>query len=53
MSEFKGQLLGIVLVIAAFAAIGTILVTAFESSAEAIGSKITDVDGTSLVSVIL
>lgn len=53
MSEFKGQLLGIVLVIAAFAAIGTILVGAFETSATAIGSQITNVDSTSLLNVEL
>ncbi len=51
MSEFKGQLLGIVLVIAAFAAIGTVLVTAFQSSAEAISSKISSADNASLLSI--
>ena len=40
MSEIKGQLLGIVLVVAVFGAIGTILVTAFTKSANNIQKAI-------------
>ena len=40
MSEIKGQLLGIVLVVAVFGAIGTILVTAFTNSANNIQQAI-------------
>ncbi len=49
MSEFKGQLLGIILVIAVFAVIGTILVSAFYTSAQAIGDQITTVADTGLL----
>ena len=47
MSEIKGQLLGIVLVVAVFGVVGGVLVTAFSKSAETIGSKIkTDTEPT-------
>ena len=47
MSEIKGQLLGIVLVVAVFGVVGGVLVTAFSASAEKIGSKIeTDTEPT-------
>ena len=49
MSEFKGQLLGIILVIAVFAVIGTILVSAFYTSAQAIADEITTVADTGLL----
>ena len=46
MSEIKGQLLGIVLVIAVFGAIAGVLYTAFSSSAESVKTKmnITDIE---------
>lgn len=40
MSEIKGQLLGIVLVVAVFGVVGGVLVTAFSKSAKNIGAKI-------------
>lgn len=40
MSEIKGQLLGIVLVVAVFGVVGTALVTAFKSSAGKIANKV-------------
>jgi hypothetical protein len=42
MSEIKGQLLGIVLVVAVFGVVGGVLVTAFTKSANSIASKITE-----------
>jgi hypothetical protein len=42
MSEIKGQLLGIVLVVTIFGAISGILYTAFQTSAQDVASKITD-----------
>ena len=44
MSEIKGQILGVVLVLSIFGAIGTVLVTAFKNSADNIASKITAED---------
>ena len=41
MSEIKGQLLGIVLVVAVFGVVGGVLVTAFSKSASNISNKIT------------
>jgi uncharacterized protein YggE len=41
MSELKGQLLGMVLVLAAFGAILGILIPAFAASAEAVNKEIT------------
>lgn len=41
MSELKGQLLGMVLVLAAFGAILGILIPAFTASAEAVNKEIT------------
>ena len=41
MSEIKGQLLGIVLVVAVFGVVGGVLVTAFSKSADNISNKIT------------
>ncbi len=47
MSEIKGQLLGIVLVVAVFGVVGGVLVTAFSASAEKIQTKIeTDTEPT-------
>lgn len=47
MSEIKGQLLGIVLVVAVFGVVGTLLVTAFQKSATNISKKIeTDTEPT-------
>ena len=47
MSEIKGQLLGIVLVVAVFGAVGTILVSAFKQSATNLKAKIeTDTEPT-------
>jgi len=43
MSEIKGQLLGIVLVVAVFGVVGTVLVTAFQSAAKKVSQKIEDV----------
>ena len=40
MSEIKGQILGVVLVLAIFGAIGTVLVTAFKNNATSIANKI-------------
>ena len=40
MSEIKGQLLGMVLVLAIFSAIAGVLVTAFKSNANTIASEI-------------
>ncbi len=40
MSEIKGQILGVVLVLAIFGAIGTVLVTAFKNNATNIANKI-------------
>lgn len=45
MSEIKGQILGVVLVLAIFGAIGTVLVTAFKNNANSIASKIGNVEG--------
>ena len=42
MSEIKGQLLSIVLVVAVFGAVAGILLTAFRSSATSVSSKITE-----------
>ena len=42
MSEIKGQILGVVLVLAIFGAIGTVLVNAFTTSATNIGDRITE-----------
>lgn len=44
MSEFKGQLLGIILVIAAFGVIGGTLVGAFSTSASNVKNQIASVD---------
>ena len=46
MSEIKGQLLGIVLVIAVFGAIAGVLYAAFTTSAESVKTKmnITDIE---------
>ncbi|MBO4540572.1 MAG: hypothetical protein J5736_01160 [Bacilli bacterium] len=41
MSEIKGQLLGILLVVAVGASVGGILYTAFKTSANNVSSKIT------------
>lgn len=47
MSEIKGQLLGIVLVVAVFGVVGGILVTAFQSSAGKIATSVQkEYDGT-------
>lgn len=43
MSEIKGQLLGIVLVVAVFGVVGTVLVTSFETAATSLQTKIEDV----------
>ena len=40
MSEIKGQLLGIVLVVAVFGVVGGVLVTAFQDSAENIATSV-------------
>ncbi len=40
MSEIKGQILGVVLVLAIFGAIGTVLVTAFTDNAKSVAKKI-------------
>ncbi len=42
MSEIKGQILGVVLVLSIFGAIGTVLVTAFKTNAENIAKQITE-----------
>ena len=42
MSEIKGQILGVVLVLAIFGAIGASLLSAFKTSASNVTSKITD-----------
>lgn len=42
MSEIKGQLLGIVLVVAVFGIVSTLLVTSFEKTAKTVQSKIED-----------
>ena len=46
MSEIKGQILGVVLVLAIFGAIGTVLVTAFTNNAKNIANKIGSQSGT-------
>lgn len=43
MSEIKGQLLGIVLVVAVFGVVGGVLVTSFETAASNVAEKIEDV----------
>ena len=48
MSELKGQLLGMILVLAAFGTILGILIPSFQKSAEAINKQI-DVDGSGSV----
>lgn len=48
MSEFKGQLLGLIIVIGVFGAIGTVLYNAFADSAAAIADKVESVDSTNL-----
>ena len=40
MSEIKGQLFGIILVITVFSVVGTLLVNAFQKSAEKVSDKI-------------
>jgi ribosome-associated toxin RatA of RatAB toxin-antitoxin module len=40
MSEFKGQLLGMLLVVAVFGAISTVLVQAFTTSANQVASQV-------------
>ena len=40
MSEIKGQLLGLVLVLGIFAIVGGILYTVFEKTAKKIGEKV-------------
>ncbi len=40
MSEIKGQLLGIVLVVAVFGVVGGVLVTAFQASAKSIATSV-------------
>lgn len=42
MSEIKGQLLSIVLVVAVFGAVAGILFTAFKTSAQSVSTKITE-----------
>ena len=42
MSEIKGQLLGIVLVVAVFGVVSTVLVSAFKETAESLEEKIKD-----------
>lgn len=42
MSEIKGQILGVVLVLAIFGAIGTVLLNAFKTSADEVSEKIID-----------
>lgn len=42
MSEIKGQLLGVVLVVGVFAAVAGVLVAAFKTAANGLSSKITD-----------
>ncbi|MGP1413972.1 MAG: hypothetical protein ACTTID_02475 [Bacillales bacterium] len=44
MSELKGQLLGIVLVVAVFGAVSTVLIEAFKNAGNKIAKKIEDVD---------
>ena len=43
MSELKGQLLGIILVIAVFGVVMGLLSAAFQSSAEAISDRVEDI----------
>ena len=40
MSEIKGQLLGMVLVLAIFAVVGTVLYKVFDKTANQIGDKV-------------
>ncbi len=42
MSEIKGQLLSIVLVVAVFGAVAGVLFTAFKTSAQQVSTKITE-----------
>ncbi|MFA6755650.1 MAG: hypothetical protein WCR97_04000 [Bacilli bacterium] len=42
MSELKGQLLGLILVIAVFGVIAGALITAFQNSAKSVATKIED-----------
>jgi hypothetical protein len=46
MSELKGQLLGMLMVLAIFAAIGSILYGAFKQTANNISSQMTGVQST-------
>ncbi|HIU44879.1 MAG TPA: hypothetical protein IAC52_01090 [Candidatus Enteromonas pullicola] len=42
MSELKGQLLGILLTLVAFAAVGTVMVSALSSTSDAISEKVSN-----------
>ena len=44
MSEIKGQILGVVLVLAIFGAIGTVLVNSFKTSATNVTQKMNSAD---------
>lgn len=48
MSEIKGQLLGIVLVLAVFGVISGVLISAFQNSANKIKGEIEEIDGKQL-----
>jgi type II secretory pathway pseudopilin PulG len=48
MSEIKGQLLGIVLVLAVFGVISGVLISAFQNSANKIKDEIEKIDGKQL-----
>lgn len=49
MSEIKGQLLGMILVIAIFAAISTVIVTMFKNEVSGISSQMSNIVEDNLV----
>ncbi len=51
MSEIKGQLLGIVLVVAVFGAVGGMLLYAFQASAKNVATSVSEIDGKEITPV--
>jgi hypothetical protein len=46
MSEFKGQLLGMILVLLVFSAVGTVVVQMFKNEANTVSAKVSSMDNT-------
>lgn len=53
MSEIKGQLLGVLIVLGIFAAIGTILVTSFKSQASDLGNQMSTAQTVPAANVVI